>query len=176
MKSNSKYETTELFKGRNFYLLKEHEHREEMQRIYSKIRRNGGAIYDRVGRSLGRMYIVMADDPDNKSHMQQFARYADSAFMVSHRWIDYCISKKLFVDPSKSAYFIFKPFCMPTPLTELLKCEFVVLGFNDIMKERICELLEVVARRPKENCVSMVTHAVCEPDYRRYEERSRIYL
>jgi len=108
----------------------------------------------------------MADDPQNDKNLQPFDRYHSIVKPVSHRWVDYCISKKVFLHPTNEYYFTFRPFRVATPLQELLKCKFAVLGFNDVLKERIYELLEVVGRRPVENFINQVTHAICEPNFR----------
>jgi len=98
----------------------------------------------------------MADDPQNHKHLRSFERYQNTVKPVSPRWLEYCISKRLFIDPTTDGYFIFKPFCITTPLRELLDYRFVVLGFNDVLKQRIYELPGVVALRPDQDFIANI--------------------
>jgi hypothetical protein len=96
--------------------------------------------------------------------------------LVSYRWVNYCIAKRIYIDPTNEKYFIFRPFFLNTPIFDFLKLKFVVLGYSDVLKERIYELLEVVGHRPVENFLSGVTHAICEPYFRDTEKNSRVYV
>lgn len=91
-----------LFKGSHFFVMEANKHPDEVKRMRKKIIEYGGTLYDKLGsRRLDLTYLVMADDPDINTRLQSFNKHHSSMMPVSFRWVDYCISKKCFIDPAK---------------------------------------------------------------------------
>lgn len=53
---------------------------------------------------------------------------------------------------------------MPTPVSFLLQLTIDIIGYDDLQRRRIDELLEVVGKNALIKRKELVTHVICEPN------------
>ena len=67
-----------------------------MQGIVTKIRQNGGIIYDKPVN--GKNYLVLNDSDKNIEHVKKYISPGKDIEVVSYRWVTSCIIKNTLIN------------------------------------------------------------------------------
>ena len=119
--------------------------------------------------------MVMADSKDNPSLLKSFSGHFKMMTVVSHRWVGQCIKYNQWFAPDEVNRFIFRPFDMPTPVADLMRLVIDILGFDEVKRARIRELLNVIGNGSTIKKKEAVTHVICDPSTFKKQSRYQEY-
>jgi len=131
-----------LFKGVIFYICPDSYSTNEKNCIEEDILQNGGEVIKPTTNveKLKKAKFIIVNDGDNKSSEFLSLRQDHYQMVISHRYISFCIEKRLVVDLQKTKYVHLMPFPHKVPFEDFKGVCIYFQGF-DLMEKTVFEHL-----------------------------------